>query len=86
MAEVSLVGLSSDEYHWTQLARYLRQQAITWASIDPDLYPHEASLGHKLLTPGALTKLNVTWREIVFLGRRHKGSKIKPVDIPVLIY
>ena len=27
----------------------LRQQAITWANVDPDLCPHLASLGHNNL-------------------------------------
>ena len=56
MAEVSLVGLSLDESHWTELMlrqhwfRYwlgaVRQQAITWANVDPDLCRHMASPGH----------------------------------------
>ena len=34
----------------------MRQQAITWANIDPDLYHHMASLGrNKLKVPRAKT-------------------------------
>ena len=28
----------------------MKQQAITWANVDPDLFGHMASLGHKELT------------------------------------
>ena len=27
----------------------IRQLAITWANVDPDLYPHLASVGHNEL-------------------------------------
>ena len=59
MAEVSLVKLLSDERHRTLLMKSqhwfrqwlgaIRHQAITWASVDPDLYPHMASQGHSEL-------------------------------------
>ena len=52
VAEVSLVH----ECHWTSLMSTqhwfgqwlgaVRQQAIAWANVDPDLCPHLASLGH----------------------------------------
>ena len=60
MDEVSLVKLPSDECHWTLLMRSqhwfrwwlgtVRQQAITWANVDPDLCCHMASPGHSELT------------------------------------
>ena len=50
------VHLLSCECHRTSLMRSqhwfrqwlgaIRQQAIIWANLDPDLYPHMASLGH----------------------------------------
>ena len=63
MAEVSLVNLPLDEYHLTLLMTSqhwfrwwlgaVRQQAITWASGDPDLCRHMASLG-----PNELIQVN----------------------------
>ena len=60
MAEVSLVKLYSNECQWTllmvnqhwfrQWLGAVRQQAITWANVDPDLCCHMASLGHHELT------------------------------------
>ena len=59
MAEVYLVKLPSDESHWTLLMisqhwfRWwlgaVRQQAITWVNVDPDLCRHMVSLGHNEL-------------------------------------
>ena len=58
MAEVSLVKLLSDGCHWTSLISQhwfrewlgaVRQQAITWANVEPDLCRHMASLGHNEL-------------------------------------
>ena len=56
MAEVSLVKLLSDECHWSlpviskhwfrEWVSAVRQQAITWANVDPDLCHHMVSLGH----------------------------------------
>ena len=55
MAEVYLVNLPVDECHSTLLmisqhwfSEWLgavRQQAIAWADVDPDLYRHMASQG-----------------------------------------
>ena len=55
MTDVSLVKLPSDECNWILLMisqhwfRYwlgaVRQQAITWANVDPDLCRHMTSLG-----------------------------------------
>ena len=55
MAKVSIVELPSDESQWTppMISQYwfrywfgaVRQQAITWANVDPDLCRHMASLG-----------------------------------------
>ena len=52
--------LPSDECHWTflmisqhwfrQWFGAVRQQAITWANVDPDLCHHKASLGLSELT------------------------------------
>ena len=54
MAVVSLVKLPSSEYHWTLVViskhwfrswlGAIRQQAITWTNIDPDLCHHMVSL------------------------------------------
>ena len=65
MPEVSLVKLSSDECHKIPLVisqhgfRYwlgaIRQQAISWASVDLHLCRHIASLGHN--------ELNILWFE-----------------------
>ena len=59
MAGVSLVKLPSDEDQQTlsMISQYLprswlgaiRQQAITWANIDPNLCRHVMSLGHNEL-------------------------------------
>ena len=59
MAEVSLAKLPSDKYHGTLLminqngSKYwyvaVRQQAITWTNVEPDLCRHKASLGHNEL-------------------------------------
>ena len=54
--------------------------------IGPDLCRYEASVGHLVLTPGALTKSSEIWPENMFSGRRHKGGETNPVDIPVLVY
>ena len=43
-----------NECHWTSLMirqHWFRQQAITWANVDPNLCLHMASLGHNELTP-----------------------------------
>ena len=60
MADVSLVKLYSNECQWTllmvnqhwfrQWLGAVRQQAISWANVDPDLRHHMASLGHNELT------------------------------------
>ena len=60
MAEVSLVKLPSYECQWTifmvsqhwfwQWLGAVRQQAITWANVDPDLCLHMVSLGHNELS------------------------------------
>ena len=60
MTDVSLVKLPSDECNWILLMicqhwfrkwpGAVRQQAITWASVDPDLCRQMASLGHNELT------------------------------------
>ena len=62
VAEVSLMKLPSDECHWTLLMishnwfRYwlgaVRQHAITWAKVDPDLCRQMASLGLNELLRG----------------------------------
>ena len=60
MTAVFLVKLPSDECNWILLMisqhwlrKWLgavRQQAITWANVDPNLCRHMASLGHNELT------------------------------------
>ena len=50
MADVFHVKLPSGECHWTLLINQLgsgavRQQAIAWANVDPDLHSHMAPLG-----------------------------------------
>ena len=59
MFEASLVELPLYECHWASLMisqhwlrqwlGAVRQQAITWANVDPDLCRHMASLGHNEL-------------------------------------
>ena len=73
MAEVSLLKLSCYECHCTLLMisqhRFrwwlgaVRQQAITWANVDPYLCRHMASLGHNELTINFINQqeLRGTW-------------------------
>ena len=70
MIDIPLGKLPSDECNWILLmiSQYwfrkwlgaVRQQAITWANVDPDLYRHMAWLGHHELDKG-LRRL-VYWR------------------------
>ena len=69
MAEVSIVKLLSDKCHWTllmisqhwfrQWLGAVRQQAITWANVDPDLWRQMASLGHNELKRHHLTGIGI---------------------------
>ena len=64
MAEVSLVKLPLDKCHLTlpMISQHwfrwwlggVRQQAITWASVDPDICSHMASLGPNMLINAAV--------------------------------
>ena len=60
MIEASFVKLPLYECDWTSLISQqwfrwwlsvVRQQAITWANVDPDLWHHMVSLGHYELKP-----------------------------------
>ena len=69
MAEVSLVNLPLDECYSTLLMisqhwfrwwlSAVRQQAITWVNVDPDLCRHMVSLGHSELTTWQGTRIVV---------------------------
>ena len=69
MTELSLMKLPSDEFHWTVLMisqhwfrlwlGAVRQQAITWAHVDPDFCHHMASLGQNELTHWPLRDVEV---------------------------
>ena len=50
VAEVALVKLPSDDGGKSTLVQAFGQQAITWASVGPELCRHMASLGHNNLT------------------------------------
>ena len=54
-----LIDIISDECYRTPLM--IRLQAITWASADPDLYRHMASLGHNELNANIVQ----IWTELV---------------------
>ena len=68
--KLTLVKLSSDECHWTllmiiqhwfrQWLGAVRQQAITWANVDPDLCRQMASLGLGMLAHFSYTELLVS--------------------------
>ena len=81
MAEVSLVILPSCDCHRTSLMLSqlwfrswlgaARQQAITCANVDPDLYRHIASLGHNELMLVGPVRRNHTWNQKIFI---HKNT------------
>ena len=57
MDEVSLAKSTTDEPYWTllmiksalvQVKASAKQQAITWAKVDPDLCRHMTSLGRNV--------------------------------------
>ena len=73
--------------HWFRLwLGALRQQAITWANVDPDLCRHMVSLGHNELTHGTswqvtfcgpciyITRYSLTPTEKqIYIARWHKS-------------
>ena len=74
MTVVSLVQFSLYECHWDLLMmsqhwfRYwlgaVRQQAITWINVDPDLSRHMVSLGHNELMYYLMLLLVVNWCQL----------------------
>ena len=44
------LDFTDDQSTLVQLIGVVRQQAITWANVDPDLCHHLASLGHNELS------------------------------------
>ena len=95
MAEVSLVKSPLDEHHWTLLMisqhwfrlwlSAVRQQAIIWTSIDPDLSRHMALLGHNELKP--MSELIGQCLPDYHLGPRHEFSCFIPLySIEYCIY
>ena len=64
MAEVSLVNLPLDECHSTLQA--VRQQAFTWANVDPDLCRQMASLGLNELTHWPMENASVILNWVIF--------------------
>ena len=47
----------------------IRQQAITWANVDPDLCRHVASLGQDELTEIWVTDLQMNHRDMPIIDR-----------------
>ena len=70
--------------HWFIGA--VRQQAITWANVDPDLCRHMVSLGHNELTVIFGTQIRFQWQEwkTTYLTKlcRHISSLVKPFSDP----
>ena len=63
MAEISLVKLPAGKCHWTLLMisqHFIRQEAITWANVDPDLCHHMTSLGLNELRREYLNSLRLS--------------------------
>ena len=46
------LGFTDDKSTLVQVPGAIRQQAITWANVDPDLCHHMVSLGHNELIHG----------------------------------
>ena len=90
MLEILLMKLSSDEYRWTFLmvSQYwfrwwlgaVRQQAITWANVDPDLCRHMASLG-----PNELSMKMIAWHDVLEYVMTH-WLKCKTAVSPLLTH